>query len=371
MSRAKQIVMAGGTFSVALGIGFVMQNGDALAGRFTDEAQTPAVQSEPLIVAMPQEQADSLPTETAAIIVPAIALTAEPAMPALVAPMAAIPAPVQIAVNMPVDTQSPAFTPDQMELAAVEAGEVMADILPEVLPIAPSEPVALEPVCDPGLTATLGAAAMVELTLSAPCSPDAAVVIHHQGMMFTVVTDAAGFASVTVPALTAVSVFVAEFSGGTGAAVSITVPDLANFDRAVLQWQGQGGMELHALEFGAANTDDGHVWAGAARDAAVALAGTGGFMTRLGDDSAETALIAEVYTFPTGSALHDGTIDLSVEAEVTAANCGRDVTAQSIQIVPGTDNAVVDLTMTMPTCDAVGEFLVLNNMFQDLTLAAR
>ena len=371
MSRAKQILMAGGTFSVALGIGFVMQNGDALAGRFTDEAQTPAVQSEPLIVPMPQVRADLLLTETAAIAVPAMALTAEPAMPALVAPVAAIPAPVQTAFTLPIDTDSPAFTLDQIELAAFEAGDVISDALPEVLPAAPSEPVALELACDASLTATLAAAAMVDLTLSAPCSPDAAVVIHHQGMMFTIVTDAAGLARVTVPALTEVSAFVAELSGGTGAATSITVPDLANFGRAVLQWRGQGGMELHALEFGADYNDKGHVWAGAARDAAVAIAGTGGFITRLGDDSAESALIAEVYTFPTGSALNDGTVDLSVEAEVTAANCGRDVMAQSIQIVPGKDNAVVDLTMTMPACDAVGEFLVLNNMFQDLTLAAR
>ena len=30
-----------------------------------------------------------------------------------------------------------------------------------------------------------------------------------------------------------------------------------------------------------------------------------------------------------------------------------------------------DLTLTLPGCDAVGDFLVLQNMFEDLTLAAR
>jgi len=38
MANIKQIGMAAGTFSVALGIGFVMQNGDALASRFGAES---------------------------------------------------------------------------------------------------------------------------------------------------------------------------------------------------------------------------------------------------------------------------------------------------------------------------------------------
>ena len=53
MSRARQFIMAGGTFSVALGIGFVMQNGDALAGRFAEEVPVPTVLSQPIIAAMP------------------------------------------------------------------------------------------------------------------------------------------------------------------------------------------------------------------------------------------------------------------------------------------------------------------------------
>lgn len=367
MSRAKQILMAAGTFSVALGIGFVMQNGDALAGRFTDESQARSVQSEPLVVAMPQVPLGHMPTGPLDLAVPAVVLSAEPAMPELPSPMLVPQAPLMTAITLPEDVASPSFAPDQIELASVETSEVMSDALPS----APSEPVAAAPVCDPSLTARLGAAAMVDLTLSAPCAPDAAVVMHHQGMMFTLVTDQAGLAQVSVPALAEVAVFVAELGGGSGAAASIVVPDLADYDRAVLQWQGQGGMELHALEFGASYDSEGHVWAGAARDAAAAVAGTGGFITRLGVDSADAALIAEIYTFPSGAVSQDGTVQLSVEAEVTAGNCGRDVAAQSIQIAPAADPSVIDLTMTMPDCSTIGEFLVLNNMLRDLTLAAR
>lgn len=355
MARARQLIMAGGTFSVALGIGFVMQNGDALAGRFTDETQAPPVLSQHLPIIMPQVAVGGLPEVSMAVAMPEVAAVAPIADP--------LPEPVRIATAMPEDTATPVFEATGIDLAAVEPAETITDMLPT----APPEPVAMAPVCDSILTAVLGAAAMVDLTLTAPCAPDAAVVIHHQGMMFTLVTDSTGKVQVTVPALAEVSVFVAALQDGSGAAASIMVPELANFDRAVLQWQGAGGMELHALEFGASYADDGHVWAGAARDATTAA---GGFMTRLGVNAAENGLIAEIYTFPSGAASHDGTVDLSVEAEVTAANCGRDIAAQSIQIMPGWEPTVMDLTMTMPDCAAVGEYLVLNNMLQDLTLAA-
>lgn len=362
MSRTRQFLMAGGTFSVALGIGFVMQNGDALAGRFAEEAPARSVLSQPVIAAMPSMPLGQLPASAINRDDVTIAV--------LAAPVVELVDPVRVAATMPKDIAAPSFDMDQVVFAAVETGGTLTDALPETLPVPPSEVVALEPVCDATLTATAAPAAMVDLSLSAPCSPEAAVVIHHQGMMFTILTDSAGLAQVSVPALAEGSVFVAELANGKGAAASIIVPELAGFDRAVLQWQGAGGMELHALEFGASYADAGHVWSGAARDAATALAGEGGFITRLGDDRAENALIAEVYTFPSGTTARDGTVDLSVEAEVTAANCGRDVAAQSIQIIPGTPPSVVDLTMTMPDCASVGEFLVLDTMLQDLTVAA-
>ena len=81
--------------------------------------------------------------------------------------------------------------------------------------------------------------------------------------------------------------------------------------------------------------------------------------------------MAEIYTFPSGMTAVSGDIVLNVEAEVTARNCGRSVAAQSIQISPISDPTIMDLTMAMPECVAIGEYLVLKNMFEDLTLAAK
>ena len=92
---------------------------------------------------------------------------------------------------------------------------------------------------------------------------------------------------------------------------------------------------------------------------------------RLGNDAIPGARMAEIYTFPSGMTALTGDIVLNVEAEVTARNCGRSVAAQSIQIGPLTAPAIMDLTMAMPDCDAIGEYLVLKNMFEDLTLAAK
>lgn len=350
MARGRQILVAGGTFSVALGIGFVMQNGDALAGYFSPEDTQHSIAAQPL--ATPDD------TGAGVIVADGAGIASEQ------------DAGLQEALATPMAEDAPATT---MTLAAVDA---VLDDLP-MLDVPAMEMPVFDPAemtdevatlqCDAAMSATTGAGGMVQLVLDAPCAPDAAVVIHHQGMMFTILTDMAGQATVTVPALAEVSVFVAAFNDGSGAAATAMVPDLAAIDRAVLQWQGEEGLQLHAFEFGANYGDAGHVWAGAPREASAGA--DGGFLIRLGDPAAVNPLIAEVYSFPSGQSPRGGAISLSVEAEVTEANCGREIAAQSLQIAPGEAPSALDLTMTMPGCDALGEFLVLHGMLHDLQLA--
>ena len=186
--------------------------------------------------------------------------------------------------------------------------------------------------CAPELNAALAEAATVSLEFEAPCAANAITTIHHQGMIFTIVTDAAGRAEVTAPALARNAVFIAELPNGAGAAAIVTVPDLDDFDRAVLQWQGDTGLQIHALEFGAGYDDEGHVWSASARGTDAALAGNGGFLMKLGAEGVDNAFHAEVYTFPTGMVSQSGQVDLSVEAEVRPTTCGREISAQTIQV---------------------------------------
>ena len=80
-------------------------------------------------------------------------------------------------------------------------------------------------------------------------------------------------------------------------------------------------------------------------------------------------MLAEIYTFPRDTLNGDGTERLSIEAEVTEANCGQDTLARTLESDVEGAVAVIELTFTVPGCDAVGDYLVLQNLLQDLRVA--
>lgn len=263
--------------------------------------------------------------------------------------------------DAPAEAMAPVELPTpQVQLAALDAAPV-SDL--------PDEEPAPGFACDYVMTATPGAAAMVTLDMTVPCMPNERFTMHHNGMMFTDATDATGKRSLTVPALSAKPVFILAFPNGEGAVASTELTSFEDYDRVVVQWKGQSGLQVHALEYQSDYEGPGHVWHGAGRDAAVAATGEGGFLTRLGAEDMGASQIAEVYTFPTGLAPREGEVALSLEAEVTPENCGRDIEAQSIQISAGGAPRVQDLTLAMPECNAAGDFLVLKNLLNDLKIA--
>lgn len=334
MLSARKYLLASGTFATAMSIGFVMQNGDALASRMVDERGVDPVTQAIDVAALPE--VPSLP-------IPADGESAVLNLPGVDAAPARLDASVRSAASGPegLVTEDPA-------LASLEKAN-----------------------CTVKMMAEAGPAATANIYIDAPCSVDTSATIHHQGMMFTILTDSDGLASVVVPVLSQDAVFIAELSDGGGAAAIASVPDFFQYDRAVLQWQGEPGMGIHALEFGAGYSEEGHVSAAGARDPMAALTGEGGFLTQLGNTEANAPFLAEVYTYPSGLSQRDGQVVLSVEAQVTPGNCGREVSAQSIQVSRGSAPFARDLTMTMPGCEAVGEFLLLRDMLTSLTLASR
>ncbi len=224
--------------------------------------------------------------------------------------------------------------------------------------------------CQAELVARPIAAALVDLELEAPCAPNERIVIHHNGMMFAEATDSEGSLSVKVPALSETAVFIASFSNGDGAVATTAVKEITGFDRAVVQMQGQSGIGLHALEFGSDYDDAGHISAASPRTVADGASGHGGFLVSLGDATLESPLVAEVYTFPTTMTKQAGDIALNVDIEITEANCDKDIEAQTMQISQGADMLVHDLDLTMPGCDAVGDFIMLKKMLNDLKVAS-
>ena len=229
----------------------------------------------------------------------------------------------------------------------------------------------LEMACDITMDASPEPGAIVSLSLDAPCMTDERFVLHHNGMMFSAMTDQDGKADLSVPALTENAIFIASFGNGDGAVAQQTVEDLSKYGRVVVQWKGDTGLGLHAREFEAEYYSSGHIHAEAKGALEDLQRGTGGYLQRFGTRSGFDPLIAEVYSFPVGQNRKDGTVYMSVEAEVTALNCGLDVEAQTLEIREGADIRIQDLTLFMPKCDAVGDFLVLKNLVEDMTLASR
>jgi hypothetical protein len=224
--------------------------------------------------------------------------------------------------------------------------------------------------CTISLAAREMAGAMVELQLKAPCNANERVTLHHQGMMFSEQLSAMGTLTTKVPALMEDANFFATLSNGAGATANAKVPSLQFYDRVVVQWKGQAGLQLHAREFGADYFEEGHVWQGKSGNLSSTALGMGGFMMRLGREESADAAHAEVYSFPSGTIQKAGTIAMTVEAEVTAQNCENRVEAQTLEIRGNQSLRVRDLSVEIPSCGSVGDVLVLKNLVEDLTIAA-
>lgn len=341
-----RILLAGGTIASAVGIGFVMQHSGPTAP-----------ENAPVQTAMSEQS------------VSGVALAV--ASPANRAAMRSVAEPVSdtdvtLELNS-IELTTADITADRglarrqdesVQLAALDKDA-------DRLTAQSSQPMAS---CDPSMAITPAAIAMVDIAITS-CAPESRVTLHHNGLMASYITDANGGLNVLLPALSEQAVFIAAFPDGTGAVGSTTVADMGAYERVAVQWSGDAGFQLHAREFGAGYGDAGHIWAGATGGMARAADGSGGVLTRLGDFDLPDSLRAEIYTFPTGTASRDGDVALSVEAELTEANCGREIEAQSMQLQDGGVLGIQDLTLQVPDCDGEGGFLVLKNLLQDLKIA--
>lgn len=334
MARTREILTVVGTLACAAGIGFVMQNSDVAEERYGSPASgTDVLTSASVGDAMLDVQEIKL---TSAEIV---------TTPKLPEPEAEV-----VTASAP---QSQLSEPDLPALAQPAAKDPVADAC-EI--VAQARPVA---------------AAMVDLQMTAACFPNERVTVHHNGMIFTETTSETGEIALIVPALSEEAVFIFAFSNGDGAVAQTTVEELKGFDRSVLQWKGTAGFEIHVREFGAEYGEAGHLWRDAPGDISAAVAGKGGVLTQHGDMDAADPFLAEVYTFPRDVEGLSGAIALSVETEVTQANCGVEIEAQSLEVQAEGQIKTQNLTLPVPACDAVGTFLVLNNLLQDLKVASR
>lgn len=333
MSRKRTVMMVGGTVACALGIGFFMQRADTAMPRALIAPLPATVQQSVLVPAGTELIDDATHLE-----IQKVRLTS--AMPDFEPPALSVPRLEGMTFHRgaPAAARTNGATPDRRESSR----------------------------CDVSATAEAGDMAMVDLSLTAPCNANRRVTVHHSGMIFSELTDRNGNLSVTVPALSERAVFMFAFEDGSGTVALTRVPDLKGIDRIVLQWTGDAGFQVHAREFGAEYGGAGHVWAESPPQ--MPHEGT---MVRLGSPAVPSPQLADVYSFPTDAQTREGVVALSVEAEVTAQNCGRDITAQTLELRGNAPLRTRELVLSVPDCSAIGDFLVLTDMVEDLEVASR
>lgn len=354
-----KMITAGGTIIASVATVALIVWQEAQASRYDEiagaDGSTPAhVTSASLLpVSLPEPRPE--PVVTVEDVQPAQAPVTQP-MAAETAPKLAKPAP----------QPEPA-----LELASLTTDFAVPEVPDTPTVVQPAAPVEDdETVCAPVLTGAAEPGAIAALTLSAPCHADGEITVSHGEISFTDSISALGTYSVRLPVLADPADVTVELPDGTETKVTVDVDGLDSVERVALQSSAESGLWLHAFELGAEFGGDGHVWRDLPRDADYAVGGRGGFYTVLGDTTGIAPRTVQIYTYPADMAPRDGVVRLSVEAEVTRANCGRDIAGRSFQRDATGRFAPIEVTLSMPGCDAVGEYLVLKNLLRDLKLAA-
>lgn len=205
--------------------------------------------------------------------------------------------------------------------------------------------------------------AMIGMTLMSPCLPDTDVLISHAGLVFSAKTMASGSLFLSLPALTEEAKVTVKFSSGETAESSISIPEIRSMRRFAVQWPEQDGFSIHAYEGNAGFDDSGHIWAENLATPRPAEVQETGFLTVLGDPMTKLPMLAQVYTYPTKA-----NTEIIVEAAVTQNTCGFDLMGDAISSIGGTLEKT-EITVAMPDCTAVGDYVQLPDLAPDLKLA--
>ncbi|GLS86278.1 hypothetical protein GCM10010873_12520 [Cypionkella aquatica] len=252
-------------------------------------------------------------------------------------------------------------TPKAAELPAPVAKAAPA---PEAKP-APIE-VAKADACPVTLELANSENALIAVTLISPCHANERVVLKHAGLTISAKTTLTGALFTDLPALEQDASVEVMFKDNTSVQASVAVPELASLRRFAVQWQQDDAFQLHGFEDASDFGGAGDVSAATPHQPAAGVPAKGGFLTVLGEVSTDLPMLAQVYTYPKDSKAN---AEIVIEAAVTDATCGRELLGQTLQTANGAVK-ITDMSLAMPECDAVGDYLVLKNLVPDMTIAA-
>ncbi len=201
--------------------------------------------------------------------------------------------------------------------------------------------------CDVAVSATAQPAATLALLVTAPCLTGERLTVQHDALTFTDVIPQTGELGLTLPALSEAAAITVAFDTGHRVEATAQVSDWADYNRYLLHWRGAEELKIESH------------------------AETGGELFSLGAENLPDPRQALVYSYALDQGARSSEGAVSIKAEVTAENCEKDLQAQAIEFRAGKLLARQELTLSMPGCAYIGQFLVLNNPLQNLTVAAR
>lgn len=353
--KKKSVIRAGAVLMVALAAGHLVQtlNADKTVAVVERPRAVEQVSAGPGAVA-----ADPVMPVTASLTGTAAAADPDPALPAT--------EPSVVATDPPLDSSVPtapvlAALPETVEATPapmVPEQEAAQEPAPAIAPVAP--PVVAVDTCASDLTLTAGPLAMISVNIVAPCRAGERVVLRHAGLVVAEQLSDTGTLTLDLPAMQSQGEVSVLFPNADVLRDSVTVPDAARARRFAVQWMADDAFQLFAFENGATYGDPGAVWSEAP------VSPSGGFVVALGNPMLDLPMMAQVYTYPADATL---SAEIAIEAAVTEVTCGRELLGETLDTRTGVVE-VLDLTLAMPDCDAVGDILVLKNPGQDVTLAA-
>ncbi|MEL6523212.1 MAG: hypothetical protein AAFQ66_19725 [Pseudomonadota bacterium] len=348
MRLNKTITMTSMVCLAAFATGFLMQNGEGLFHSSDDKQPEPTVQ-------------------TAAITAPELTaqLSLQGVEPLLgVAVTENIEAhggdPVPDVPRLPGELRAPVGP--HSSLSFVEKPDI--PIRPQVetglshttltAPFDPTEP------CTIDFTAKPSSYGMIDVQIKAPCYGDTQLEIAQGQLRYSARTDVAGYYSEMLPALAVSTSVSVAFADGWTSRAKVEFSEAFDFTRVALAWRGSRVMQLSAMENRA---EVSRANPGAAD---LASGETAGFLTTLGDPSLSDAWQVEIYSIPQQALSAIGKVDMSIQAEVTPENCGRNRSAYVLQ--PGFDQSdrPTALTVAMPGCHTAGRTVVLDHVLRDI-----
>ncbi|MEM9428827.1 MAG: hypothetical protein AAGA32_04940 [Pseudomonadota bacterium] len=289
-----------------------------------------------------------------------------------VAPNTDTSSPTRLSVHTPLQSVKistrPAAPPTSAELGLTPAPTALAS---RTVPGGSDTDaiVGILPACGIRLSLTSRSGAEIIGTLESPCRPETTFVVSHAGLVFTERTDDGGGATFSVPALQASGEIRVEFGDGGIAEETVPVNGLEGLTRIAILWTADIDFDLHALEFGAREGGQGHIWSGQPGSYGDARRSGAGYLVELGPESGPGAK-AEVYTLVENSRTPGGLIDLSLRLAAFGNDCEAQPVIRTLRVERGVAERDSDIQFALSGCGSPEEVFI-PNMIQDVRVDRR